>query len=547
MNKLDFVSPEIRNVEKEIDKFYLTNPLLNENFGYAAWFYSAFCEDTIARDALSLNNSNIHHSKYETENHTEALKYGIKWLYDNCSKNGEIIRKYNDSHYGFSKELYELAINYHLFSVILTYASRGLVELELKLNDKTIFAKRPLFLSSEYEAFSRLTQENPSDKFNFQDYPINPSDISLRFKDDRFFYSYNTSTILKIKEFYSEFNNGRFQLPYDWSFSKFDLKDFKEFYETIFCMCILRFNARLLAEKYWFNKIGKLGLGFADSIIVKEINELIKQIVKYSDLDREKVESIVSYLTYGSKSIQNTEPAIQPFIKLRNDELAIIPSLIISTAAERNLTVLFNKLPHEREIYLRLVNEKEDIMIDNLKNEIQYLNVRFESRILLKNNLPDIDCAIIDDDNRIGCIIELKWFIDPAEVREIIEKSEELTHGIDQLIELKDQIESGNTYILERLNITSKYKIFYLLISANWIGYGDVQHDDVPILSEKLFHRKLRSFNSLNILLNWIKARSYLPKENVHYEFVDINTKIGDWSFNWFGIKPLINDIFNPN
>src|SRR3990167_8700338 len=314
MKNHDLVLPEIRQFEKIIDDYYLSNQLTKENFAYAAWFYSAFCEDFIVRDALNISNLNVHQLRYTTENHTEGLKYGFKWLNDRCPKNGNLVRRYNDDHYGYAINLYKLAFDYHIFSIILTYASRGL--LHLRLDREKIICDKPLYSDWEYEAYNRLTPEKQSDKFDIQDLPIRPENIQFAIHEDRFSYSYGAKTISKLKEFFKELNKGRFELPEEWNLGKFKLKDFKAFYETIFSLCVLRFNARLWAENYWYSNFGKIGLGFVGSIIVLDKNELIKQLVIYSDLDEKIVLSIFDYLTYGSNNIRNTEPAIQPFIEL---------------------------------------------------------------------------------------------------------------------------------------------------------------------------------------------------------------------------------------
>ena len=72
-----------------------------------------------------------------------------------------------------------------------------------------------------------------------------------------------------------------------------------------------------------------------------------------------KVKSILDDLTYGNRGIKHPDPALQPLIKLNSDFYAIVPSIWMCSAAERNLTALLNKLPSEKEIYRKLVSEKE--------------------------------------------------------------------------------------------------------------------------------------------------------------------------------------------
>jgi hypothetical protein len=62
-----------------------------------------------------------------------------------------------------------------------------------------------------------------------------------------------------------------------------------------------------------------------------------------------------------------------------------------------------------------------------------------------------IDLAVLDDDAKAGLILEIKWFNEPSEIREVIEKTEEIRKGIKQLGSLKERIEAGDPTVLARL------------------------------------------------------------------------------------------------
>ena len=64
--------------------------------------------------------------------------------------------------------------------------------------------------------------------------------------------------------------------------------------------------------------------------------------------------------------------------------------------------------------------------------------------------LPDVDLAIISDSEKMCLLLELKWFIDPAEAREIIEKSEEIEKGISQVLQLKQAFGNNHEPLIEK-------------------------------------------------------------------------------------------------
>jgi hypothetical protein len=46
------VSMELREIERQVDSHYKTNPLMQLSFGAAAWYYMSFSEDVAAKPFL---------------------------------------------------------------------------------------------------------------------------------------------------------------------------------------------------------------------------------------------------------------------------------------------------------------------------------------------------------------------------------------------------------------------------------------------------------------------------------------------------------------
>lgn len=225
--------------------------------------------------------------------------------------------------------------------------------------------------------------------------------------------------------------------------------------------------------------------------------------------------------------------------------MAIMPSLFISSSAERNFTILLNRLPSERAIYSRLVSEKEDLMRERIKEQIRLPHKRFfQGKIPARQDLPDIDLAIISDVENVCIFLELKWFIEPAEVREVIEKSEEIQRGISQLLLLSQAISDDSDSIFNVLAIDSTYQLFFAVVSANSIGLARIQNPRIPVIRESHLVWKINSTLSLREVIGWLSNRSFLPIEGLHYEVVEVTTTIGHWSIEWYGIKPLIGEEF---
>ena len=192
------------------------------------------------------------------------------------------------------------------------------------------------------------------------------------------------------------------------------------------------------------------------------------------------------------------------------------------------MTALLNKLPSEKEIYRKLVSQKEELMRERFKTDLPNKGFRFISGRV--TNLPDIDLAIVNDSEKVCLLLELKWFIAPTVAREQIEKSEEIQKGIRQSLKFKQAFANNQRQLLDRLRIDSSYKLEGAVVSENWIGYGNVQSPEVPVIRANHLIEKLKATENLQFTMEWLKERKYLPKEGQHFKIVDGDTlAIGNW------------------
>ena len=160
--------------------------------------------------------------------------------------------------------------------------------------------------------------------------------------------------------------------------------------------------------------------------------------------------------------------------------------------------------------------------------------------------LPDIDLAIIRDSEKTCLLLELKWFIEPAEIREVIEKSQEIEKGISQELKLKRAFANNNERLLEKLEIDSSYRLEGVVVSQNWIGNAQVQCPEIPVIQADHLIEKLKVAESLQSTMEWLKDRKYLPKEGEDFRVHITTHTIGDWSLKWYRIEPLISEAFFP-
>lgn len=315
--------------------------------------------------------------------------------------------------------------------------------------------------------------------------------------------------------------------------------DFRKVFEAISAIAYIRDIAQTIAAVQ-----GCVDMGYADSIYVPTCNELLRRVVRYSGVSDTKVRSIFDDLTYGNSGIKHPDPALQPLVKLHSECYAIMPHLWLYCSTERNLTVLLNRLKSEKAIYAKLVNEKEGLMRQRFTDDLSDKGFRFIHGNV--PNLPDVDFAIINDSEKACLLLELKWFIDPAEIREVVEKSKAIEEGINQSLKFKQAFRNNHEPLLKKLGIDVSYRLETIVVSQNWIGYTDVQSPEIPVIQADHLITKLKVTDSLRSTMEWLKDRKYLPKEGEHFKIHRFTPRIGKWSLKWYGIKPLIEDAFFP-
>ena len=532
----DHVSKELRDIETQIDNCFKMNPLIQLPFGSAAWYYMAFCEDSAFMALSKLTNKTIHEEAAFADTFIFNLKNPFYWLFSSCEEGGEPPCSYDADNYQASIDLSELAKNYEHFETAFTYASRGYVELSLE--DSTIVSTHDFLSDTRYEAYDRLVEvDKILSDFNWGEI-VELVAPTVQVDDQLFSYSLNPKLVSRSMNILDQVLEPRYTLPDSWQFSKFSMGEFKQFSKSLMTLAFIHFTARKIAADK-----GCIGLGYSSSLFIADKQELVHRLARYSGCSHTLVLTLISIMTYGEMGIESPDPAIQPIIRLNNNIYSLMPNLLINSSIERNFTVLLNKLPSEKEVYSRLVSEKEDIMRRTIKNEIEIPNVRFFDGSL-SSGLPDIDLAIISDIDKSCLFLELKWFIGPAEVREVIEKSEEIKKGITQMLTLQSALRINPDVFIDRLNIGSEYDCLFAVASHNFIGMINVQQPDIPVVRQKHLIKKGNLLCSLKGTIAWLRNRNYLPTEGKHYETVEIVWNIGKFGIKWYGIKPLLAEEF---
>lgn len=275
-------------------------------------------------------------------------------------------------------------------------------------------------------------------------------------------------------------------------------------------------------------------MGYPSAVWVVDRSELIARLSKYTSVNEDIVEKVLGYLTFGAHNIRDPDIALQPLVELKKGCFALSPLLWINSNAERNFCTLLNKIPELRQSYLELTLEKEWVLQQEIIEALRTHPYDIKFGKLSNTNL---DIAIIDHEKKACACIELKWFIEPAEIREVIDRSAELKKGVHQAKKLKHHFERMDPALMSLLEIDENYRLVSFVGSRNWIGYHDVQDGSIPIIKIWHFIKSLKEFSDLSKTLDWLEERLYLPLCGKDYEVVLLDIEFGCWKSKWYGMK----------
>ncbi len=464
----------------------------------------------------------------------------MRWISNNCSIGSKFSPLADPNKYQAAFDLFRLSDEYLSFESAFVYASNE--EFDLYLDGKIIKHSRNTAQETKLEAYDRLTKETHEiesllDGTKYLDI-INKS---IKIKDDSFSYELSQFHVKAGLEIYDSIFSSRFNFPLDWDLPKYSLANFVEVYKLLFIYSITHMHARMMASRR-----GCIGLGYKNALIIISEEGLVGKIRKHSTIPIDAIKNILNDLTFGSGGIKNPDIAIQPLYKTNCNIYYISPNIVMNSNIERNLSVLLNKFKETRKNYSELSKHRESISRAKIIKTLSEQNFRFwDGEIKSWGPSSDVDLAIISDEEKVCLVLELKSFIEPAEPREIIEKSEEIKKGVDQIASRMESYQINCEEFNQKLKIDKEYKIGWCVGSENSIGLNKVQSKTIPVIRINHLLAKIKKVKSLNDIMKWLENKEYLPIDGIDYRVIPLESSVGSWKLEWHGIVGISNDFIN--
>ncbi|WP_338692206.1 MULTISPECIES: hypothetical protein [Bradyrhizobium] len=512
--------------ERAIDEAFASSSLLALPSNQAMWTILAVNEDIFLKMHTERPHEEMHMVSDRLLNSlTHPLRACMRRWKDSRRP---VRRSYVSDDYGHAWQWLKQAENYDQFCTIFPLWHRK--KLKLSVEGKRLLIEPAHEDDKTYEAYNRLIRKEGRDDPVLEQPPAELFKLlrdRTKLKETWFRLKFDREVVSRLVDFHREPTSRRFTLPDHWRFLNFSLKEFRTVMVTLQSMMHGWYLVRTMVAN------GRMkGLGYPSSVWLLERDDLTSQLAEYTGVSHKSLNAILDLVTFGSSGILNPDIATQPLIDLGNNQIALAPFVFLNLNVERNLCTLLNQIKEERDHYSRLVDMKEDALVGEIRDFLTDTGFEVISGRLQST---DVDCAIIDRRNRCCLCLELKWFIEPAEIREIGDRTKDLKKGVEQAKHLNDLFRTHDPRLEQLFRIDASYDFLSAVGSVNWIGMGDVQDPAIPIVKVWHLMGELKE-KGLPFIMDWLRQRDYLPKVGQDFSVASLPIKVGDWSADWYGI-----------
>lgn len=521
---------DTKDIEKEIDAAFENNSLTSIPYSQAVWELLSYLEYKYYE--LTVTPGSANDKAASIDNMINLMSHPLRSCFNKCVRQKMALkRSYIKSYADAAHDWYGKSYDYNNFCSIFPLVNRN--ELSLHVNGNTLKTSKDLSCGVPYEAYNRLTHKTGGSERSDVDTGaiLDAVENYTYLLGDKFAISWTESLSKSVISIFEKSQIVRYHLPETWLFSRFSFAEFRKIAIAISalsyaCYVVTTVNASSLPE-----------FGYAQRVWVISKHEFIRILIEATGYQKETIINVLEYLTFGSMGIKYPDVATQPLFDSEDGNYLVSPFLFVNSDVERNICALLNQIDTDKKIYSSLVDEKEALLYNELEKELCTLGFRCESG---KVAGTDLDLAIIDDEAKSVLTVELKWFIEPAEIREVIQRSKEIKKGIQQAKKLHSLLENKDRNLFDNiLKISDDYSHYSIVGSFNWIGSDSVQNIQVPVIKVGHLLKLFKDGKSIEEVIKFLKKRDYLPVVGEDYDVAIFTVKSGDWTCEWYGLKSL--------
>ena len=194
----------------------------------------------------------------------------------------------------------------------------------------------------------------------------------------------------------------------------------------------------------------------------------------------------------------------QPIVALNDSTIIITPTLFMGSRPERNLLSVVSTRKDKE--YFNEVNDLEGLMVSELESFVKSEDIAKHKH--LRDDLPDLDFAVLDKETNSALICETKWFAPADSSKEVYAKEDEINHGCQQVEDIMSYAMADKKYFFKQvfgIDNGEMIDLFWCVVAKHNIR---TQNRIVPVIDLKRIE-ELFSSNSLNTVFHLIRNHGY--------------------------------------
>lgn len=527
---------KLREIEKKIDNYHRRLKIFEYNRDIVVLHLLRVYEDTIRLGGLFVMNQPQINSIYINSN-ADSLDMGIRWAYECCQDNTAC------NNYDCNQDIYSMILldvftdanKYRAICDAYSLWSRNRQTAKISEDGLNVTFDYVKNTKGEIEAYDFIRGNNKKNSF-MNDSKMNEfinklpelkAMISASVTvdcNDNVCYEISQDIWENVYELTQYIMEDISELPEEWQFESFSLKEYKEFWRVLLTLSFIHSLSCMSSTAK--------GCGLNSCIMIKTYQDLEKIFRNRTNLSKERIRIIIDLITYNP-NLKNGDIIWQPLIKLSTLDYAISPALIMTSSYERNIISLINKV--DQKSYSKISSTKEDIMTCEMRNKLKgYTNLKTAFHRPLPEPLPDMDIVLYDDITKTLITGELKWLIATDSIQEVCARDEDIKKGVEQVKLIKEYISNNLSDTLNRAFENRNYEvesIFSCVITRNNVGTSE-NGESISIIDEDSFFSLLENHKgNLRQVVSDIKMKEYYPVLNNDYKVVKNYIKYAGYTF----------------
>ncbi len=302
-------------------------------------------------------------------------------------------------------------------------------------------------------------------------------------------------------------------LPDNWVFPWSNATQARAYYTSLQAICAYH----LLSVHFGAAKGGLEGCGFDQLCLRLAPRDLNNLLARVSQLPLPTVEAITAALTYGEKTL-TPDPAMQPLIPVGDQELGALGTMILSSNWSRNMLSLHARV--NKKTFDAQSKLFELAMTERLARELPSRFPHKTARQVPTSTKPeDIDLVLVDEGTKTILFGELRWMLQPGDIREVLNRKQVIAEKVDQVARKVTKAQEALPKVLEYLGLTEgHWKILGAVVIEGYGGDPSPIPKEYPVVPGDIFLRAIKKCPNLLHAHAALCTPLWLPRRGIDFQ-----------------------------